>query len=311
VNILSTPHILTTDNEEAEIKVGQNVPFIAGGGGRGGGGLGGLGALAGLAGGGGNTSGLASALGGLGGGLGSPFFNVQRQDVALTLKLTPQINESDFVRLQIEKTIEELGADNPGLGPTTTKRSARTVVVAKDQQTVVIGGLMRDNVVEGVEKVPFLGDIPVIGYLFRTTKKTVQKQNLLLLLTPYIIRDPADFREIFRRKMAEYREFMEVYGKRAIEPQIAVDYRKKHGLVQEAKRLVDQVVAEREAIDRVASEEESRSPLFEEIKLRSVEELAAPAAGFEVVEPASGAGPAGAADSGDKPATPPEAAGDE
>ncbi len=285
VNILSTPHILTTDNEEAEIKVGQNVPFIAGGGGRGG--LGGLGALAGLAGGAGSQASSALAgLGGLGGGLGgSPFFNVQRQDVALTLKLTPQINESDFVRLQIEQTIEELGADNPGLGPTTTKRSARTVVVAKDQQTIVIGGLMRDNVVEGVEKVPFLGDIPVIGYLFRATKKTVQKQNLLLLLTPYIIRDPADFREIFARKMSEYREFMEIYGKRAVEPKIAVDYRKKNGLLQEANQLLDEAFAEKAAIDRINMDESDGRPLFEEIELRSVEELDPAEAGFEVVEP--------------------------
>lgn len=299
VNILSTPHILTTDNEEAEIKVGQNVPFIAGGGG--GGGLGNLGALAGLAGGSQASSALAG-LGGLGGGLGgSPFFNVQRQDVALTLKLTPQINESDFVRLQIEQTIEELGADNPGLGPTTTKRSARTVIVAKDQQTVVIGGLMRDNVIEGVEKVPFLGDIPVIGYLFRATKKTVQKQNLLLLLTPYIIRDPADFREIFARKMREYREFMEIYGKRAVEPNIPIDYRKKHGLLQEANKLLKEAMAEKEAIDRMNASQDDGGLLFEEIELRDIEELEPAEAGFEVIEPGV---PPGADEDDPAPAAP-------
>jgi len=267
VNILSTPHILTTDNEEAEIKVGQNVPFVAGGSSMGRGGLGGLSSLASSALGSGASSAL-SALGGLGGMGGySPYFNVQRQDVALTLKLTPQINESDFVRLQIEQTIEELGADNPGLGPTTTKRSARTVVVAKDQQTVVIGGLMRDNVIEGVEKVPFLGDIPVIGHLFRTEKKTVQKQNLLLMLTPYIVRDPSDFRAIFARKLREYRQFLEVYGKKVRGPKVPVDYRKKHGPLQEANRLILEAQKEREQIERLTPAEEDETPLFEEVEL--------------------------------------------
>ncbi len=288
VNILSTPHILTTDNEEAEIEVGQNVPFIAGGmGGRSM--LGGLGSLGRLA---SSATGATSALGALGGlgGLGgfgfSPYFNVQRQDVSLKLKITPHINESDFVRLELEQTIEELGADNPGLGPTTTKRAAKTTIVAKDQQTVVIGGLMKDNTIEGVEKVPFLGDIPVIGYLFRTSKRTVQKQNLMLLLTPYIIRDPSDFREIFLRKMQEREEFIERYSHvLQKDVHIPVNYEHKHGLLEEIHQVLTKARAEAKARREAMEAAEEETPLFEEVGAKDGERGGGAEAGGEGAEP--------------------------
>jgi general secretion pathway protein D len=230
VNVLSTPHILTSDNEEAEILVGQNVPFITGGG------YGGnnLAALSSLAGGSTPTSALSnlSTLG-IGG-----FPNIQRQDVALTLKVTPQINASDFVKLKIEEEVADLAGDDPLRGPTTTRRKAKTVISVKDQQTVVIGGLVRDNYSEDVSKVPILGDIPILGYFFRNTTKRVEKRNLLLFLTPYIIQDPSDFQRIFKRKMQEHQEFLERFASHTKEYRTSIDYTKRHGLLEEVNQQV-------------------------------------------------------------------------
>ena len=232
VNVLSTPHILTTDNEEAEIIVGQNIPFVTGGS-LGGGGLGSLGSLAGQVTG-EDGSDLLGSLGSLGslGGLGFPSFQVQRESVSLTLRIRPQINESNFVRLEIEERVEDVASISPTLGPTTTNREARTVVVVEDQQTVVIGGLIQDSVTETVERVPVLGDIPVLGMLFRHTSTRTVKRNLLLLLTPYIIRDSADFHEIFRRKMREREEFLEFFGREQLDYVAGIDYSRKDGPLQ-------------------------------------------------------------------------------
>ncbi len=221
-NVLSTPHILASDNEDAEITVGQNVPFQSGFS------FGGLGSFLGS-----SSSALGtagSALGGLGG-LGSslPIGQIQRQNVELKLKIKPQINEGDYIRMTIDESTEEIASTDPVLGPTTSKRAAKTVIVAKDQESVVIGGLMQDRVIKSNNKTPLLGDIPVIGWLFRydTTKK--EKVNLLLFLTPYIIRSQADFRNIFERKMEERREFVEeFYGESSVY-RVPVDYTRKTG----------------------------------------------------------------------------------
>lgn len=225
VNVLSTPHILTTDNEEAEITVGQNVPFQSGYSS----GLNlsslGLGAT------GTNTSALG-ALGGLGGlsGLGgTPYGSIQRQNVDLKLSVKPQINESDFVRLVITEQIEEIASQDPVLGPTTSKRSAKTTVVAKDQQTVVIGGIMQDRVVESVSKTPILGDIPLLGNLFRQQSKRKVKTNLILFLTPYIIRDSSDFGRIFERKMKERQQFVEQFYGATTGYDVPIDFARKPG----------------------------------------------------------------------------------
>src|SRR5690606_10761579 len=155
VNVLSTPHILTSDNEEAEITVGQNVPFQAGYAPTSvGSGLGGAG-------------GALGALGGLGGlgGLNSLYAPISRQNVELKLTVKPQINDNDFVRLSITQQTEEIASNDPVLGPTTSKRSVKTVISAKDQETVVLGGIMQDRTIESVSKVPVLGDLPLLGYL--------------------------------------------------------------------------------------------------------------------------------------------------
>ena len=140
--IISTPHILTLDNEEANIEVGQRVPFQRGANIS----SASIGALAGLTGGG--TSGAAGALGGLGGlggALGGGLFNsVERIDVSLKLSITPQINERNKIRLEVEQQFEDI-VDRQGGTPTTANRSIKSVVVVDDQQTIVLGGLMRDS----------------------------------------------------------------------------------------------------------------------------------------------------------------------
>lgn len=223
VNVISTPHILTTDNEEAEITVGSNVPFQAAFAPN-------LGPLTGLAGGTGTSAagGLSSLFGGVGG-LGSLFAPIQRQPVELRLKLKPQINESDFVRLEVDEQVEEISSIDPQLGPTTAKRSVKTVIVAKDQSTVVIGGLIQERITRSETKVPILGSLPIVGALFRATNNTKERTNLLLFLTPYIIRDQTDFRRIFERKMKERKEFVARFFGASEEYAVAIDWDRKQG----------------------------------------------------------------------------------
>lgn len=229
-NVLSTPHIMATDNVAAEINVGENVGLQSSTGG-----LGGLGGLAGLAG----ATGAAGALGGLGG-LGTGFgTGISRQNVGTKLKFIPHINDSNEVRLEIDEEISELGAAlGPATNPRITQRTVKTQVVIQDQQTIVIGGLVRDVTTNTETKVPILGDIPLIGILFKQTSKTLQKKNLLLILTPYVIRDPADLRQIFERKMQERQEFLDRYfvfnSDTPYRPPL--DYTRTRGLVEEIRQ---------------------------------------------------------------------------
>ncbi len=237
VNILSTPDILTSNNKEAEIAVGQNVPFQAGFAPQGVSSL--LGSATGTAGTTATTGGLGSLLGSLGG-LSSFYAPIQRQNVELKLKVKPQINESDFVRLDIQEQTEEIASTDRVLGPTTSKRSAKTTVVAKDGETVVIGGLIQNRTVETVNKVPILGDIPVIGWLFRNTTKKIQKTNLLLFLTPYIIKSPADFRRIFEEKLKERQKFLDRFYGTEGHYKLPMDFSRKVGPLGEVERTVTQ-----------------------------------------------------------------------
>jgi general secretion pathway protein D len=201
--------------------------------------------LAGLAGGNNNANSLGalSALSGLGGGFGG---SVPRQDVGTTVTITPHINASSEIRLEIQQEISSAGAPSQSgnLGVVSIDRTkAKTEVVVRDQQTVVIGGLMRDQLTNSATKVPVLGDIPLLGALFRSTSKRKVKKNMLLFLTPYIIRSPADLRYIYERKMRERQEFLDryfVFGDREYEP--PVDYSRTRGLVGE-------IIAELSLID--------------------------------------------------------------
>ncbi|RMG96062.1 MAG: hypothetical protein D6708_02705 [Candidatus Dadabacteria bacterium] len=183
VNVLSTPHILTTDNEEAEIVVSDNIPF--------------------------QTSQKFDSNG-------NPIFTFEYRDVGLTLRITPQINEDDYVKLKLFQEISQIVSTTTGTSinaPTTTRRSAKTTVVVKDKTTVVIGGLIKDNTQANVSSVPCLGDIPFLGALFRTSSNANQKTNLLIFLTPHIIRTMDEITEITRQKREAFdRDVMERDG---------------------------------------------------------------------------------------------------
>ena len=237
--MLSTPHIIAIDNTEAEISVGENIPLqtngVAPGTFAGAGSLGALGVAA-------QSGNDLGSLAGLAGGLGS----VARQDVGTRIRVVPHINANNEVRLEIEEEISEQGATSGTLGVVSiNRRTARTEVMVRDQQTIVIGGLMRDAIQNKEDKVPVLGDIPILGALFRKTSKNKRKTNLLLILTPYIIRDPGDLREIFERKMQERQQMIDryfVFGEDKFEPHI--DYSRTRGLVSEIVNEIDRVEEE-------------------------------------------------------------------
>lgn len=180
VNILSTPNILTTDNQEAEIVVGQNIPFVT-------------------------ESGRDSN--------NNPIIQVQRQDVAITLRVTPYINENNNIRLDVFQEITELIPNQNAdvilnQGPSTTKRSAKTTVVVKGEQTAVLGGLIGDKATISESRIPFLGSIPILGWLFKNQQRQLEKRNLLIFLTPYVINSPEDFKKILVKKIEERNAFV-------------------------------------------------------------------------------------------------------
>jgi general secretion pathway protein D len=157
--------------------------------------------------------------------------------VQLKLTIKPQVNESDYIRLVINKQIEDITSIDPVLGPTTSKRIAKTTVVAKDQETVVIGGLIRDRTLENVSKIPFFGDIPILGHLFRSQTKKKEKTNLLMFLTPYIIRDSSDFGRILERKLKERQSFVEQFYGATTGYDLFIDYARKPGPIARIEQL--------------------------------------------------------------------------
>ncbi|MFL5405118.1 MAG: type II secretion system secretin GspD [Myxococcales bacterium] len=230
VNVISTPHVTMVDNTEGEITVGQNVPFQAGFSPQ----------LSGLSTGGAGTAAGAAVGSTVGlGGLGSLFAPIQRQNVELRLRIKPQISASDQVRLEVDEQTEEIASVDKTLGPTTSKRSAKTTVVVKDQETVVLGGLIQERTLKDVKKIPLLGSMPLIGWLFRneTTRKT--RTNLLLFLTPYIIRDQSDYRRIFERKMAERAEFVRRFYGEETAYVANIDYERKAGPLTRMRRGIE------------------------------------------------------------------------
>jgi general secretion pathway protein D len=158
-NILSTPTLLTLDNEEAKIVIGQNVPFVTG-----------------------SYAVSAAAT------TPTPFQTVERKDVGLTLRIKPQISEGGAVRLQIFQEVSNVQDSTNASGIITNKRSVESTVLVDDGQIVVIGGLIQDTVKDGVEKVPGLGDIPLIGSLFKYNTRSRSKTNLMVFLRPTLLR---------------------------------------------------------------------------------------------------------------------------
>jgi len=165
LNILSSPHLLTQNNKEAEIIVAENIPFI--------------------------TSQSRDSTN-----LANVINSVERKDVGVTLRITPHIHESEFVSMDIYQEASALKQDaltlaqTATVGPTWTKRSTKTTVLVKSGDTVIISGIIQDSFIKNVSKVPLLGDIPLLGYLFRYTSEQKKKTNLLIMLTPHIIQEP-------------------------------------------------------------------------------------------------------------------------
>src|SRR4051812_31534369 len=253
-NVLSTPHIIAMDNTEAEINVGENIPLQTNSAGTN---LSSLAPLLGAAG--GQATQGVGGLGALGalGALGS----APRQDVGTKIKLTPHINKNNQVRLEIQEEISEQGAGGPSgsLGTVSiTQRSAKTTVVVDDQETVVIGGLMRDTKLVSHTKIPLLGDLPVLGFLFRDSTTTTAKTNLLLILTPYVIQSQEDLRKVFTRKMNERQEFLDRYFVFNSDWQPPRDYTRTNGLV-EAIRKAFTDMAERHRLELEGKPSEAKA----------------------------------------------------
>lgn len=268
-NVLSTPHILATDNTPAEISVGENIPLQEN--------IGGSSALSNLA-----IPGQAGANQALSSFLPSFGFNTPRQDVGTKIKVTPHINESNQIRLEIEQEISERGATSGSLGAVSiTKRTASTTAVVDDQQTIVIGGMMRDALVKSRKKVPVLGDLPVLGFLFRHSESSTRKTNLLLILTPTVINNQEDLRKIFERKMQERQEFIDryfVFASQDWKP--PRDYSRTNGLVEDIRQ------AYREVEERQRLEEESAPK--EKLEHKPTEPIELP----QSIKPGSGGGAA-------------------
>ena len=172
-NILSTPSLVTLDNKEAEIVVGQNVPFITG-----------------------SFSGTGSG----GSTPANPFTTIERQDVGLKLKIKPQINEGNAVKLDVEQEVSTVSPSTQGSDIITNKRAITTTVMVEDGGVVVLGGLIEESLQEDEQRVPVLGDIPVLGLLFRYNKTTKVKTNLMIFIHPQIMKDDAMVKSLTNEK---------------------------------------------------------------------------------------------------------------
>ncbi|HOV21006.1 MAG TPA: type II secretion system protein GspD, partial [Ottowia sp.] len=165
-NVLSTPTLLTLDNEEAKIIVGQNVPFVTG-------------SYT-------NTGSTTNTV--------NPFQTYERKDVGLTLRVRPQISADGTIKMVIYQEVSDVvqGTTTLATGPTTNKRAIESSVLVNDGSVVVLGGLLEDKYYSNEDKVPGLGDIPVLGNLFKTQSRALVKTNLMVFLRPIIVRDAAD-----------------------------------------------------------------------------------------------------------------------
>ncbi|WP_165667676.1 type II secretion system secretin GspD [Metapseudomonas otitidis] len=178
-NLLSTPSLLTLDNQKAEILVGQNVPFQTGS----------------------YTTDSSGA--------NNPFTTIERKDIGVTLKVTPHINEGATLRLEIEQEISSIAPSAAvtakAVDLVTNKRSIKSTILAEDGQVIVLGGLIQDDITSTDSKVPLLGDIPLLGRLFRSTKDSHVKRNLMVFLRPTVVRDRAGLAALSGKKYSDIR----------------------------------------------------------------------------------------------------------
>lgn len=181
-NILSTPNLLTTDNHTASVSVGQNVPF---------------------------ATGSYSSTGGGNSNPGNPFRTIERRDVGILLEVTPHVNAGDSVVLDISQEISSLSNINSNDGPITNQRKLDTQVLAANGETVVLGGLIEEEVQTSTQKVPFLGDIPLMGRLFRNQTDSLSKTNLLIFIRATVIEDDQMLEGATAEKYSALREQQE------------------------------------------------------------------------------------------------------
>ena len=169
INIIATPQILTTDNKEASLVVGENVPYI--------------------------TSLNSSTTGST-----QDYTNYEYKDVGTTLKITPQINQADLVRLEIGVEVTKLKSAADVTTPTTFKRTADTTVVVHNEETVVIGGIIGQDTSSGENKVPLLGDIPLLGWMFKNHANSLKKTNMFIFITPHIVESSPELAALYYKK---------------------------------------------------------------------------------------------------------------
>jgi general secretion pathway protein D len=226
--ILSAPSIIALDNEEAKYSVGTSIPVI-------------------------NGTVPVSAT--------NPTTltttNISHEPLDLVLDIKPHISTGDTVLLEVKHSNKDLVSEDSKLGPTWSTRNIETRVVVRDQQTVVIGGLMQEKTVKNSSGVPVLSDLPLLGYLFRYTTSTKRKTNLLVMLTPYIIKDQLDLELIRSRRMRESEEFTSsLKHLDGMKLDRSVDYARKRGLLEEINRdliSIDDEAAQRAQIVRPAA----------------------------------------------------------
>jgi general secretion pathway protein D len=225
VNMVAEPHVYTADNQEAQLEVGRRVP----------------------------TQGALTFGGGQGGTSLTPMQSINREDVTLNIKITPHVNDSKTVTLDVELEDRGIVSQDPILGVTTTKRRFKLDnILARDDQPVVLGGLIRETEGINTQQVPGLGSIPLLGWLFKRREKVKEKVNLLVIMVPHIVDTPDEIRRIHERRTRERMEFLEResnFKKRELETH--VNYRNKSGLLatidREARRLEGQELLLREA----------------------------------------------------------------
>ena len=214
-NVLATPSITVVDNELGKFKAGTDVPYKKG-------------VMP--------TSPVSTS---------TVTTNIDRKQLVLELDVKPHISANDGVLLEIKLSSDDPGDLDPELGPKWTTRAFETRVLVHDQQTIVISGLMQEREITSSEKVPLLGDIPILGYLFKYKTREKKKTNLLVTLTPYIIKSDIDLELVRERKERERDEFIgSIHSLDGMKFQPRVDYRRKRGLVEEINRAVQDVEAD-------------------------------------------------------------------
>lgn len=230
-NVVAEPHVLTSDNKEVQLEVGQRVPTP--------------GALSFGAG------GQASL---------TPLQSINREDVTLNIKVKPHINDEDTVSLDVELEDRDIISTDPTLGVTTTKRRFKLEsIMAEDDQPVVLGGLIRERERENVQQVPGLGQIPILGWLFKRKSKIKEKVNLLVIMVPHVVDSPDDVRRIHEMRTRERLEFLEretSFKRRDLETY--VNYSSKSGMLssvdKEARRIEREEILLRQAEEELSAE---------------------------------------------------------